>query len=303
MFDDIMLYIKLVDMGSFSKLAKLLNISQPTISRRIKGLEGEVGMELLVRTTNNIRLTESGQLLYNKFKHHEQYLVNSLSEISQKAQDMYSTLRVALPSAISQEVITPYLSTFLEEYPNINLNISFVCGVVDPLQEGFDIAISTAMPKSLNNVVKLLHSIKVQLYASPTYFTSNPAINSLEEVFHQPIIGYLNENQMVNSLSVKNLDSGLRIATKIKNSRLYVDNFFHVAEIAKAGTMLAAGWDSLFKNYLETGELVKILPNYSFSEIDCYLVRPSNECTPAQLAFGNFLEECFKRVYSSSGSS
>lgn len=294
MFDDIMLYIKLVDIGSFSKLAKLLNISQPTISRRIKGLEGEVGMELLVRTTNNIRLTESGQLLYNKFKHHEQYLVNSLSEISQKAQDMYSTLRVALPSAISQEIITPHLSSFLEKYPNINLTISFVSGMVDPLQDGFDIAVSTAMPKSLNNVVKLLHNIKVQLYASPKYFTNHSAINSLDDVFNQSIIGYLNESQMLNSFTVKSLKSDLQVQAEIKPSRLYVDNFFHVAEIAKSGTMLAAGWDSLFKRHLDSGELTKVLPDYCFSEINCYLVRPSHECTPAQLAFGNFLEQCFQ---------
>lgn len=84
MYDEIILFIKLLEVGSFSKLSVISGISQPTLSRRIRALEDELEVKLLLRRRNNIRATEAGKLLYDKFKHHEVYLNESIQEIRTK---------------------------------------------------------------------------------------------------------------------------------------------------------------------------------------------------------------------------
>ena len=110
-----MLFIQLVEVGSFSKLSNIIGISQPTLSRRIANLEYMLKAELIIRTTNNFRLSPAGTALYEKFKDHKYFLDNALSEIREThGAKPHGILRVALPVLLSKNIIVPYIGPFLE---------------------------------------------------------------------------------------------------------------------------------------------------------------------------------------------
>jgi DNA-binding transcriptional LysR family regulator len=296
MFDDIIIFVKLAEMGSFSKLSKILNLAQSTISHRIKGLEYALGQKLLIRNSNGIALTESGQMLFEKFQHHNTYLKKTLEEFSNTDISQKSTLRVVLPTVISKSIITPYLCDFLEDYPNINLNISFTSGFVDVIREGFDVAVTVVTPKSNNSISKLLYNFEVKLYASPNFFLTHPPINTLEDALQQPIAGFVTvDGVAVNNFIAKNLITGETVAIGDREHQLYINNVLHVQQIAHSGKILVPGWDFFTEDSLKSNVLVRVLPEYSFGEVSCYLVVPSIESTIAQRLFAEFIEQCFDK--------
>lgn len=296
MYDNILLFIKLLEVGSFSKLANLTGTSQPTLSRKIQALEEELEVKLLFRTANNIRPTESGKLLYDKFKHHEVYLNESIKEIRTKQAGLKGVLRVALPSVISKELISPFIGDFLKAHPLIDLIISYKTTNIEPAQEGIDIAITIVPPKSKNSATTLLQKFKIQLYASPNFLSKYGPITKLDQAIRHSTIGYLTlEGTTVNDFVATHQISGEETHGVIAHPRIYIDNFTNIAELASSGEMMITAWDSIVQKELASGDLIKILPEYSFREICCYLVRPSLECSALQHAFIEFIEECFAR--------
>lgn len=294
MIENIILFVKLVEVGSFSKLAQIVKISQPTISRRIKSLEAETGHELFIRTTSAIRLTESGRDFYRKCRHLDGYLNNLLSDISNNESTFKGQLRVALPGALSQNIIFPYLANFLEQYPQLNLSIYSPANHVDIIREAFDMAVTTTVPNSANCIIKLLHTFHIHLYTSSNYLKTHKSINSIEQALNQQQLGLVStDGKAITKLLVKNLKTGDETNLPLKNISLCINDASNVKQLIYSDKMLITAWDSLLEDGLATGEIVKILPDYSFGQIKCYLVRPSAECTKVQRAFADFIEKCF----------
>ena len=295
MYDNIILFIKLIEVGSFSKLSVISGISQPTLSRRIRALEDELEVKLLLRRRNNIRATEAGKLLYDKFKHHEVYLNESIQEIRTKQSSLKGVLRVTLPIVISKNIISPFLGEFLKKYPQIDLIVSYQTSNIELLQEGVDIAITITPPKSKNSASILLRKYNLQLYATPDFFKHREPITTIEKAIKYSTIGYLTLDGMtIDDFVATNLVTGEKIQGRIEHPRIYIDNLIHIAELARSGDMMVTAWDSVIQEELNSGELVRILPEWSFREISCYLVRPSLTCSALQHVFTEFIEDCFK---------
>lgn len=298
MYDDILLFIRLVDAGSFSKLSNLSNISQPTISRRIANLEKEFKVELIIRTTNNFRLSTAGQFLYEKFKNHKIYLDETYHEVRNNfGLDIKGNLRVAMPVLLSKKIIAPYLGDFLEQHPQIDLLLSYRSSFVDVIQEGFDVAITLYAPTSKNFKTVLLKKFYVQLYATPEFIERNGSINTLNEAIKLSSVGFLDINgNCHDDFIAVNVNTGQSRHDIIPHPRIYVDNLINAYELACSGKMMITAWDHLVEDELADGRLIKILPDYYFREISTYLVLPSQMLTKTQQIFADFIIDCFAKV-------
>ncbi len=231
MYDNIILFIKLLEVESFSKLSVISGISQPTLSRRIKVLEDELEVKLLLRYRNNIRITEAGKLLYDKFKHHEIYLNESIQEIQTKQSSLKGILRVTLPIVISKNIISPFLGAFLKKYPQIDLIVSYQTSNIELLHEGVDVAITITPPKSKNSASTLLKKYNLQLYATPNFLEKRGPITTIEKAIQYSTIDYLTLDGMtIDDFIATNLITGERVQGRIKHPRIYIDNLIHIAE-------------------------------------------------------------------------
>lgn len=298
MYDDILLFIQLVEVGSFSKLSTITGVSQSTISRRIANLEHEMKIELVIRTTNNFRLSNAGILLYDKFKHHKVYLDETLHDIrSQFGLGIKGTLKVALPVLLSKTIIAPYIGNFLAKYPDIDLLISYRSGYIDLIQDGFDAAVTIYKPNLKNYQVKTLKNFYIQLYATPEYLQQFEPIDTLEQAINQSTVGFMDVNgEYTAEFTAINLKTGEQTNSIIPHPRIYIDNLINAYELASSHKMMITAWDDLVAEELKSGKLVKVLPDYHFREISCCLVLPSLTPTFAQTAFANFILECYSHL-------
>lgn len=125
MFDNIVLFTQLVEIGSFNKTSEHLNIATSTITRKIQELESYFNKLLLVRDTRNFKLTVDGESLYQSFKDLRMELASFYSKINPSDTASAGQINVVLPVILSLELISPYINHFNQLYPNIKLNLKY----------------------------------------------------------------------------------------------------------------------------------------------------------------------------------
>jgi DNA-binding transcriptional LysR family regulator len=133
-------FLRTVETGSFSAVARELNTSQPTISKQIASLEEYLDVQLLVRSTRTMNLTDEGMRFYE----HCQHVLEALSEAESsvgKRQNPSGILRINCSAAFGQMQVLPRLKLFLDRYPDIKVDFTMSEHFVDLVGEGIDLAI------------------------------------------------------------------------------------------------------------------------------------------------------------------
>ena len=113
--------------GSFTKATKILNLSQPALSRRIMALENSLELNLLDRTPQGISLTEAGQKILKYIQNKKALEADTLDEIRQKnttANEYAGMIRIAGHSSVIEPIVMPVLANFLIENPNVQVELS-----------------------------------------------------------------------------------------------------------------------------------------------------------------------------------
>jgi len=169
--DNMAIFAAVVEAGGFTAAAKTLALSTPVISKRINALEKELNTKLLFRTTRQVQLTDAGKEFY-------QYCVQ-VSSLATEAQmavsslnDMPSgVLRISAPQIFGEQHLSSALAMFLEQYPNIDIELDLSDRKVDIAKEGFDVAIRiTSQQPPQNFVAKpIIEGCRV-VCASPEYW-------------------------------------------------------------------------------------------------------------------------------------
>ncbi len=140
MIENIPIFIKLVELHSYTEVAKHFQTTKSTVSRKINALELYFNKTLINRTSKKFSLTEDGQYIYNKFQLIPKLMDEAYNHLNQINQTISGTINAALPLIVSMELITPYLTHFKKTHPNITLNIVF--SPSPPDMRNYDIALT-----------------------------------------------------------------------------------------------------------------------------------------------------------------
>ncbi|MBW8183787.1 LysR family transcriptional regulator [Shewanella nanhaiensis] len=283
-------FIRVVETGSFSAVAKELNTNQATISKRVAALESELGSHLLVRGSRAHKLTETGQSYYER-------VVNILSEIEEaesEARSMTATpkgkLRVTVPTMFGGLYIAPVISTFLDTYPNIHLDLIFNEKMLHLVEEGIDLAIRLGDLKDSSMIAKQLGYDDLIIVASPTYLQNYSTPNHPRELKqHNCLVYSLSPKGTVWNFSNQKSDASVQITGNFQ-----CDNGFGLMEmlLADAGIALMPSW--LVTSYISSGKLTHILKDY-YKRYPINAVYPANNYMPLKTKyFLDFMEKTIK---------
>lgn len=170
MIDNILVFIKLAELKSYTKVANMLHTTKSTISRKITLLEEYFNKQLIIRTSRSFALTDNGKYIYNKFKNLPRQFDEAYCHLNQNIINTDSPIKALLPAVTAYgESITPHLDYFHEKYPNIILNLMF--SYEKPDMDNYDIAI-TLHKENIDCKKYNLTFIKtehIQLYCTPQY--------------------------------------------------------------------------------------------------------------------------------------
>lgn len=295
-YDDIFLFIRLIEIGTFSALARSLNTTQGTISRRIKKLEQDLDVQLLTRSSRGpLEMTEDGQLLYDRFSKQEQQLGVALEEIIKLQKSVKGILRISVPLQVFNKIIQPNLLEFQDRYPMAKLVISYNGGSVDLLKDNYDIAVSMRIPKSQNTKIKLLKKTKIKLFASCAYGEKYGIPDSLNELINHHVAGHSVDGTMLSMLQATNINTNIDELVNYEPS-VFINNALHNIDLALSGNFIISAADIFVQNGLIFKELVPVLPDYYFGETNYFLVRRNAVHSRLEMVFAQFIQDCFDRV-------
>jgi DNA-binding transcriptional LysR family regulator len=296
MFDDIALFVALVEAGSFVQAAKNLKITQATVSRRLQALEERLGVSLANRNTRNFELTKSGRILYQGVKEQKASLLNLIDDLRYNQRKISGRLRVSLPAVISHDIISPYLAEFMQLNPGLELEICYQNRELDLYKENFDLAVVNYRPRQQTILIRKMFEVEASLFCTPSYCERYGVPHSLEELNKQHlVVGNINSDfstdRLVYATHVEDGDFYYP-----NHNRFFTNNALHNKQIALSGHAIVGGWDFMYRHELATGTMLHVLPEYKFGHLDFYLLRVNNHDSNVISLFIKFLEECFTRA-------
>jgi DNA-binding transcriptional LysR family regulator len=284
--NELLVFAKVVQAGSFTVAARGLRMPKSTVSRKVSELEERVGAQLLQRTTRTLRLTDVGQAYYEHCARIVAEAEQAELAVTRMQTAPHGLLRVMAPLTFS--FLGPIVAEFLKRYPEVQLELVCTDRSVDLVQEGFDLAVRAGRLADSSLIARKLGNVERVVVAAPSYLEERGAPKSPKELERHDclVFGAGMEG------NVWTLHSGNKSVQVSVRARLVVNEPDMLRAVALAGSGIALLPILPSATDLVTGRLRRILPDWSSSGAPVHAVYPSTRHhSPKVMAFVDFLRE------------
>ncbi|WP_343729385.1 LysR family transcriptional regulator [Duganella sp.] len=289
---DLLLFARIVECGSFSLAAERVQLPKSTVSRRITLLEGKLGERLLQRTTRKLVLTEFGAGLLEHARRvaDETEAAGALAQHRQGAPS--GLLRVSMPADFANVAMTAMLAQFMNRYPAISLELDLSPRRVDLVAEGFDVAIRMgALPDDATLAARRITFSSWALYASPLYTNLRGLPEHPDDLYKHDLLSL---PPRVHGLIRWSMARGKTEWQRDLPVRLLANSPELLVRMTATGIGIGASTEAVARPYLQRGELVRVLPEWSFPQVTGWAVFPGRRLMPAKTrAFIDMLETAY----------
>lgn len=288
--DDMLLFVHVVEEGSFSKVSAKYEITMSVVSKRVARLEKALNVQLLYRTTRKLSLTDAGQALYKKAKLAQQALQDAEDVVAGYSSDIRGRIKITMPVVTANLVLNQALVEFCEQYPGIEVELRVTNRVVDILDEGFDLAIRTANLADSSLVARRLVDSNWVVCATPDYLQTYGEPEHPDELEKHHCLLYKYEGTKPEAWLFRVGGEDKLMAVKGRYRTNTLDTLKHGV---LAGFGLAYLPRALIHEELEVGKLVSVLSPYVGKELGIYAVYPGSRQPDKKL---NLLVEHFRQA-------
>jgi len=290
--NDLLLFARVVEDGSFTRAADRLNIPKSTLSRRLSMLEVQLGERLLLRTTRKISVTDFGQAL---LAHAQQVTaeVEAAQALTQHRQaEPSGRLRISMPGDFATEVLGDMLGEFVARYPAITLDVDLSPRRVDLIGENFDLAIRMGdLPDDASLAARRIAAMTVGLYAAPAYLKSRGTPSEPEALMEHDALHLMSRTGEPLPWRMK---KGEMQWHGTPPARATANSPGLLMRLAVAGRGIALLVDHFAEPHVRRGELVQIMEDWTVPTVTAWAVFPGRRLMPARTrAFLDALEEGF----------
>jgi DNA-binding transcriptional LysR family regulator len=289
--DDFYCFALVVEHGGFSAAERATEIPKSKLSRRVYNLEEELGVRLIQRSSRHFAVTDIGMDVYR----HAQVMMNA----AQAAHDVVNHLssqprgviKVSIPVDIAQNQMAKILPAFLKKYPEVRVQLMVTNRRVDVINEGFDIAlrVRSKLDDDPNLILRQFAAIEQRLFASQAYLNEYGDLKTPEQLTEHRIISMAEDHLDQHFL----LFGPEKQQKKIKiNPVIMGSNLLMLAELASQNCGIALLPDTIAQDFSQTGQLVKVLPEWTAPHGIFHAVYPSRRgLLPAVRVFIDYLVE------------
>jgi DNA-binding transcriptional LysR family regulator len=287
------MFVRIVETGSFSAVARQLGTTQPTVSKQLTALEKRLGSRLLQRSTRRLGVTESGQAYYERCKHILDEVREAEGTLGRLQTSLTGNLHVNTSIALGEMFLASAILKFQDRYPEIAVELTLNDRFIDLVEEGADVAIRIGRLADSTLVARRLGSTRRVTVATPEYLARRgvPA-HPADLADHNCLLySYLSTG---NEWQFQGPDGEIRVRV----SGTFKSNSGHtLLQALRAGIGIAMGPDWLMHDSLASGEVRAILPEYAPKALDISAVYPSNRLLSVKVrAFVDFLQQEFAQI-------
>lgn len=249
-------FVSSAETGSFSEAARQADLAPSVIAKRVDQLEWRIRAPLFTRSTRKLTLTDVGERYLPTLRKLVRQMDDTLNGMAQASGELEGHIRIKIPTTLGVLRLSELLNQFLQNQPMISLEVVLADRSVNPLEEGFDIAIG-ARPESYGQVQDHpLHLIRRRLCASPAYLARQGVPQTPAELSEHDCLVFATSGTRWEFLSPQGL-VGIDVRPKLKSND---GGALCQATLAGQGISMLA--DYLVASALKAGHLVEVLPDF-----------------------------------------
>jgi DNA-binding transcriptional LysR family regulator len=276
---------------SFRGAAKLRGVSPSSLSEALRRLESRLGVRLLNRTTRSVTPTEAGAHLLERLTPALGEISSALDAVNHFRDSPRGTLRLNVPTIVAREILPPIANRFLAAHPGITLDVMVSDTLIDVLAAGFDggIRYDERIEKDMIAVPIGPRAQRFVLAAAPAYIAAHGAPKQPRDVLDHACIRHRFLSGVL--ISAWEFERDGEIVHVSPEGPMIASMAELEIGAALAGLGLIYSFDEFLRRYIDGGELVEILPDWSPCFSGPFLYYPSRKHMPAPLrAFVDFIK-------------
>ncbi|MDH4413740.1 MAG: LysR family transcriptional regulator [Rhizobium sp.] len=288
-------FLTVADQSSFSAAARLLGMTPASVTRTVSGLEDELGVQLLLRTTRKVSLTSAGAAYAARVAP----LVEGLARATEETRDLQKvtagSLRVSAPMSLGMKVLPSVLSQFSIIHPRTSVAIELSDRFVDIVQENYDLAIRISGPPTDKSTIwRKIRPVPRLLVASSAFLARHGIPKVPEDLTTLECLSY-HDRSKTETWELSRPGQTRIVEAK---GRFSINNGDFLCRLAVAGEGIALLPRFIVEEELRAGKLVEVLPEWSTPEIWLTLYYPPYEQLPLRVAtFSDFFEAFIKESW------
>jgi DNA-binding transcriptional LysR family regulator len=279
--NDLLAFLAVAQERSFTKAAAKLGVSQSALSHTIRGLEEQLGLRLLTRTTRSVAPTEAGERLLHTIGPHFEEIEAEVAALSELREKPAGTIRITATDYAIETILWPKLTKFLRRYPDVQVELITDYGLTDIVTERFDAGVRIGEQVAKDMIaVRIGPDIRLAVVGAPSYFAtrSEPATPQ-DLVSHNCINLRLPTRGGLYAWEFEKDGRELRVHVE---GQLVFNGTFQMLNAAVAGFGLAYVPEDVAQPYLSKGRLQRVLADWCPPYAGYHLYYPSRrQATPA----------------------
>jgi DNA-binding transcriptional LysR family regulator len=268
-YDDLLIFVRVVERGSFIGAARQLGLPPTTVSRKVQELEARLGSQLLRRTTRRVVVTETGQAVYETAARGFAAIEEAESFARKRHDEPSGVLRVTMPHAFSRLQFEPWLPEFLGRYPKIRVELLLTSAQLNMLEYGCDVAIRAGPQHDSSYIKRSLYRGGYAVVASPAYLARAARPRSPRDLADHPVAivaNMLDRSYGPHSVpSTYSFEKGGKYEEVIFSPVMAVNDPDPLVAFALEGAGIAVVFEIMSRQYVQQGTLANIFDDWRIS--------------------------------------
>ena len=283
-------FVRTVETGSFSAVARELETTQPSISKQIAALEEYLDVQLLTRSTRSLSLTDAGDRFYTHCQRVLEAVAEAEASVGQR-QKPAGLLRVSCPVSFGQFQIVPRLKAFFDRFPDIKIDLMMTDQFIDLVEAGVDLAIRIGDVQDTSLMTRRIGMTKRVAVGTPTYFEQVGEPQVPTDLLHHSCIVYTSLSTG-NEWHFQNRQETVKV---IVSGKLQTNSSTAIRAAVLSGLGIAVSPIWLFGDAIHQGDLKVVLQNFQPTPLPIHAVYRRSRFQPAKVrCFIDFLADEFK---------
>ena len=282
-------FVRVVEAGSFSGAARVLEVGQPAVSKIVAQLERRLDVKLLLRSTHGLTPIEAGLRFYERARAAIQEADEAELAARGEGAGLSGRLRISAAPTFARLHVIPHLPRFLAAHPGLEVDVVLDDRTIDLIAEGIDISLRMGRLTDSGVVARKLASSKRSVLATAEYLARAGAPKVPADLAdHETVIF----SQLSNVWSFSR--DGTEVSVLVRGrARFSGAEGIRTAVLAHMGLTIASEW--MFAPELADGRVVRLLEHWSLPDIDLWAVFPTGRLATAKARlFATFVEDVIK---------
>ena len=283
------IFIRVVDTGSFSATARHYDVGQPAVSKAIAQLEEWLGVKLLLRSTRALTPTEAGQSFYVRAKRAVEETDEAVLAARGSASGLSGKLRVSAAVCFARLHIVPRLPEFLEEHPNLELELVLDDRNIDLVNEGIDVALRMGNLADSNMTARKISEARRRVIGTPAYFERHGTPQVPADLLGHRAVIYTRDGGGEDwTFCKETAEISIKMHGRVK---ITATEGVRAAVIAGIGLTIVSEWS--FTPELKSGAVVSVMDEWLLPSISLSAVYPNGrQASTKARQFSAFVEHC-----------